>query len=484
MINYGIKNNLIKKEDIVYVRNRIYNLLDINEHKDVDIENKKDIKLKTILDQVIDYALEKNIIKNDMVSLKDVFDSELMNILIDKPSHINKDFKDKYINSPKRATDWFYKLNFLSNYIRKDRVSKNLKWKTKSEYGDIEITINMSKPEKSPEEIKLAAKQKDSSYPKCYLCKENEGYQGRVDYPGRANHRIIPLDLNNKKWFFQYSPYSYFNEHAIIFKETHDPMHINKNTFNTLLSFVNKFKHYFLGSNADLPIVGGSILSHDHFQGGNYSFPIEDAKVIYEKKYEDIDLEILKWPLSTIRLKGNNKEKLSDFADKITKKWRKYEDKEVNIIPKTDESHNTVTPIVRHKNEKFEIDLVLRNNRTTEKYPLGIFHPHSDVHHIKKENIGLIEVMGLAVLPKRLKQELNQIKDILLEDKKIDNELKHHKKWIEKLKEKYQNNNELEIENNIEKEVGEIFTRVLEYAGVFKQNKKGINRFIKFVHTI
>lgn len=484
MIKYGIENNLIKKEDKVYVRNRIYNLLNINEPKNIKFNDNEKIILKDVLDEIIKYALEKNIIKEDMVSLKDVFDSELMNILMDKPSYVIKDFKDKYKNSPKRATDWFYKLNFLSNYIRKDRVSKNLKWKTNSEYGPIEITINMSKPEKSPEEIKLASKQKDNSYPKCYLCKENEGYQGRIDYPGRANHRIIPLDLNNKNWFFQYSPYSYFNEHAIVFKETHDPMHINHETFKTLLSFVNKFKHYFLGSNADLPIVGGSILSHDHFQGGNYNFPIEDAKVLFNKTYNNIDLEILKWPLSVIRLKSNNKDKLADFADKITKKWRKYEDQKVNIIPKTDENHNTVTPIVRFKEEKFEIDLVLRNNRTTEKYPLGIFHPHSEVHHIKKENIGLIEVMGLAVLPKRLKQELNQINEILLLDKKIPEKLKHHKNWIERMKEKYKNNDKLEIERNLEKEVGEIFTKVLEYAGVFKQNKEGINRFKKFVDTI
>jgi UDPglucose--hexose-1-phosphate uridylyltransferase len=485
LIKYAVDNKMIESDDEVYAINRILSLLKLNEFKKYEIND--EIILFEILDNIINYSLEKNIIEKDIIALKDIFDSELMNVFIRRPSEINKCFYKLHKNNSEDATNWFYKLNKDSNYIRTNRIKKNVKWKTKSVYGDMDITINLSKPEKTPEEIIMASKIVSSNYPKCFLCKENEGYSGRVDHPGRANHRIIKLNLIEEKWFFQYSPYSYFNEHAIVLKSEHEPMKICLETYERLLDFIEMFPHYFLGSNADLPIVGGSILSHDHFQGGRYEFTIEKAKKIYStnlKNYKEIDLSIIDWPMSVIRISGNKKNELSKLAWEITKMWKNYSDESVDILSKTIDEHNTITPIARYKNKKFEIDLVLRNNRTTKEFPMGIFHPHNDVHHIKKENIGLIEVMGLAVLPKRLKKEISEIVEILLNNKKINENLKHHEKWINKMKKKYIFENEKETIKIIESEIGLIFVKVLEYAGVYKRNAEGFDAFKKFVSSL
>jgi len=476
---------MIEKEDEIYVTNRLISFLKIDEFKKENFDMK--INLKDILNNIIEYGLDKNIIEKDMTSLKDVFDSEIMNFFINRPSEINKMFYELYDEKKEKATDWFYKLSKNSNYIRSERIKKNLKWKTSSVYGDVDITINLSKPEKSPEEIIMASKSISSNYPKCFLCKENEGYNGRLDHPGRANHRIIPINLENEKWFFQYSPYSYFNEHAIVLKDKHEPMKISLKTYERLLSFIEKFPHYFLGSNADLPIVGGSILSHDHFQGGRYEFPIEKAGVLYSvelENYKNVDLSIIDWPMSVIRISGSDKKELSKLAWKITENWKVYSDEFVNILSETDENHNTITPIARFKNNEYEIDLVLRNNRITDEFPMGIFHPHEDVHHIKKENIGLIEVMGLAVLPKRLKNEINEISNVLLNNIKIDKSIQYHEKWINDMKEKYEFENEEKTLEIIKEEIGLIFVKVLEYSGVFKRDENGLNHFKKFANKL
>ncbi len=476
---------MIEKEDEIYVANRLISFLKINEFKKEKFD--MEINLNDILDNIIEYGLDKNIIEKDMMAFKDVFDSEIMNFFIKRPSEINKTFYKLYDEKKEKATDWFYKLSKNSNYIRTERIKKNLKWKTSSVYGDVDVTINLSKPEKSPEEIIMASKSISSNYPKCFLCKENEGYNGRLDHPGRANHRIIPINLIDEKWFFQYSPYSYFNEHAIVLKDKHEPMKICLKTYERLLSFIEKFPHYFLGSNADLPIVGGSILSHDHFQGGRYEFPIEKAEIIYSvelKNYQNVDLSIIDWPMSVIRISGADKKELSKLAWKITENWKKYNDESVNILSKTDVMHNTITPIARFRSNKYEIDLVLRNNRTSLEFPMGIFHPHEDVHHIKKENIGLIEVMGLAVLPKRLKNEINEISNVLLNNIKIDENIKYHEKWINSMKEKYEFENEEKTLEIIREEIGLIFIKVLEYSGVFKRDENGLNRFKKFANKL
>jgi len=476
---------MIMPEDRVYVANRIIALLGVNTFEFEKVNPK--IELTTTLNNILDFAYRNDVIEKDIVALRDVFDSKIMNELMKRPSEVIKDFNLYYDKSSKDATNWFYELNKNSNYIRTSRIAKNMKWKTNSDYGLLDITINLSKPEKTPEEIVMASKAKATSYPKCYLCKENEGYEGRIDHPGRANHRVIPVNLNDEEWFFQYSPYSYFNEHSIVFKGTHDPMKISLVTFKRLLDFIEKFPHYFLGSNADLPIVGGSILSHDHFQGGCYEFPIEKSKSLLKTKiegYPGIDLSIVDWPMSVIRISGPDKESLAELAWNIAMVWKNYNDESVNIISKTADEHNTVTPIARFKNNQFEIDLVLRNNRTTDEFPMGIFHPHEDVHHIKKENIGLIEVMGLAVLPKRLKKEISMIKDILMNDDEIPKELKDHSDWILEMKEKYAFDSDQRTMEIIKDEIGKKFTKVLEYAGVFKSDEQGFIAFKEFIKAL
>ena len=427
----------------------------------------------------------------DTVTERDLLDTNIMNCLMPRPSEVIAKFKKIYAESPEKATDYYYKLSIASNYIRKDRIDKNMVWKAATEYGDLDITVNLSKPEKDPKEIAKAKSYKSTSYPKCLLCKENEGFYGHINHPARQTHRIIPMNLGTQKYFMQYSPYTYYNEHCIIFNSEHVPMKINRKAFANLLNFVDILPHYFAGSNADLPIVGGSILSHDHYQGGRYTFAMEKAsveKTYSVKGYEDINVGRVKWPMSVIRINGENKERLVSLAEHILNLWREYSDESVEILCKTnDEPHNTITPIARKRNGKYELDLVLRNNRTSDEYPLGIFHPHNEVHHIKKENIGLIEVMGLAVLPARLKEELKLLEDALINripDISNDEKIAKHSDWYKYLLSKYYAITEDNAYIILQKEVGIKFLEVLNHAGVFKRNDKGMYAFDKFIATL
>ena len=401
-----------------------------------------------------------------------------------------KEFWDKYKKSPKEATDYFYKLSCDSNYIRRQRIKKDRKWTTDTEFGTLDITINLSKPEKDPKAIAAAKNAKQSAYPKCQLCKENEGYAGRVNHPARQNHRIIPLTINNSDWFFQYSPYVYYNEHCIVFNSKHTPMKIERATFGKLLDFVTQFPHYFVGSNADLPIVGGSILSHDHFQGGHYTFAMAKAPIEKELQFEgfsDVKAGIVKWPMSVIRISGPDKERLIELADKILLTWRGYTDEDAFIYAETDgEPHNTITPIARRSGDMFELDLTLRNNITTDEHPLGVYHPHAEYHHIKKENIGLIEVMGLAVLPARLKEELELLAEYILEGKDISSneKIEKHAAWVAEFLPKYDNLDKDNIQDVLRKEVGNVFVHVLEDAGVYKCTAEGREAFMRFINKL
>jgi UDPglucose--hexose-1-phosphate uridylyltransferase len=490
LIKYGLQKGLIFKEDEIYSRNLILKVLKLDEFEDVDVLDENLESPAEILDNILLWAYENGRLESNSPVYRDLFDTEIMNCLMPRPSEVINKFYELYNESPEKATSYFYNLSKNSNYIRMDRIAKNIVWKSKTEYGDIDITINLSKPEKDPRAIAAAQNMPSSSYPKCLLCRENEGYAGRVNHPARQNHRIIPIKLNGEQWYFQYSPYVYYNEHCIVFKKEHVPMKISKETFDRLLEFVEKFPHYFIGSNADLPIVGGSILSHDHFQGGNYEFAMAKAEIEHEfavKGFEEVKAGIAKWPLSVIRIKGNDRRKLSDLACYILNKWKSYSDKSVDIISHSkDTLHNTITPIARKRNELFELDLVLRNNRTSKEYPLGIFHPHQELHHIKQENIGLIEVMGLAVLPARLVDELKKLSYYLLnpeEEKKLkeDEELKKHVNWYYELKEKYRSFSSNSVDEILKREVGLKFATVLEHSGVFKRDKKGKDAFLKFI---
>ena len=416
LLNFGLQQGLIHEEDKTYASNMLLGLLKVDEFELEEI-NETLATSTPILENILDYAVSKNMIE-DTVTERDLLDTNIMNCLMPRPSEVIGTFKKIYEESPEKATDYYYNLSIASNYIRKDRIDKNMVWKAPTEYGDLDITVNLSKPEKDPKEIAKAKSFKSTSYPKCLLCRENEGFYGHMNHPARQTHRIIPMNLGSEKYFMQYSPYTYYNEHCIIFNSEHIPMKINRKAFANLLNFVDVLPHYFAGSNADLPIVGGSILSHDHYQGGRYTFAMEQApveKTYTVNGYEGITVGRVKWPMSVIRISGNNKEKLVDLGEHILNLWREYSDESVDILCRTnDEPHNTITPIARKRNGKYELDLVLRNNRTSDEYPLGIFHPHNEVHHIKKENIGLIEVMGLAVLPARLKEELKLLKDALI----------------------------------------------------------------------
>ncbi|MCR5023628.1 MAG: UDP-glucose--hexose-1-phosphate uridylyltransferase, partial [Lachnospiraceae bacterium] len=398
LIKYGLRNGLIKEDDVIYTRNLLLDLLKLDSYEEPEKET--ETSLEVILDEILDHAYENGIIEDNGVTARDLFDTKIMNCLTMRPSEVRSKFDTLYREDPKKATDWYYKFSCDTNYIRRDRIKKDIKWKTATEYGDLDITINLSKPEKDPKAIAAAGKAKASSYPKCQLCAENEGYAGRMDHPARENHRIIPVNIGGYDFFLQYSPYVYYNEHCIVFNKDHIPMKIDREAFKKLFGFIEKFPHYIIGSNADLPIVGGSILSHDHFQGGNYEFPMAGAKedrVFTVKGYEDITCATLVWPLSVIRIKGKDPERLIDLSDYILKEWRGYTDEDAFIFAETDGvPHNTITPIVRKRNGLFEMDLALRNNITTPECPLGVYHPHNELHHIKKENIGLIEVMGLA----------------------------------------------------------------------------------------
>ncbi|HHD2751405.1 TPA: UDP-glucose--hexose-1-phosphate uridylyltransferase [Clostridium perfringens] len=486
LIEISINNNLIEEMDTIYIRNRLLSLF--KEESYTPMEEKLTLSFHETLTALINIALDKKLIE-DALYAKDIFSSEIMNVFLPSPSLINKEFFIKYSTSPEESTDYFYSLSKNSNYIRTDRIAKNISFKTPSKYGIMDITINLSKPEKDPKEIALSRNSVKSNYPKCLLCIENEGYEGTVTHPDRANHRMIRLNLNNKTWMLQYSPYLYYNEHCIILSEEHVPMKINTNTFKNLLEFVNQFPHYFAGSNADLPIVGGSILSHEHYQGGNHRFPMNDAGKLFDfslNTFEDVQCEAINWPISTIRLRGENIDSLVLASDLILKKWRNYSDESLDILAySNEEPHNTITPMVRKEDDKFVVDLSLRNNRTSNEHPLGIFHPHEEVHHIKKENIGLIEVMGLAVLPGRLLKELEQIKEYLLGNVSIDSIEEYHKPWTLELKKKYNYlKSSTDLNDFVNKELSNKFVSVLEHCGVFKLDEKGLEGFKKFTNSL
>lgn len=486
LIEISINNNLIEDMDTVYTRNRLLSLF--NENSYIPCEEKLTLSFHETLNELINIAIEKKIIEDALYS-KDIFSSDIMNIFLPTPSLINKEFYKRYAISPKESTDYFYSLSKSSNYIRTDRIAKNINFKAPSKYGTMDITINLSKPEKDPKEIALARNSVKSNYPKCLLCIENEGYEGTVSHPDRANHRMIRLNLNDKNWMLQYSPYLYYNEHCIILSENHVPMKIDISTFKNLLSFVDKFPHYFAGSNADLPIVGGSILSHEHYQGGNHRFPMNDAEKLFDFSidgFEDVECEAIKWPISTIRLRGENIDSLVLASDLILKKWRDYSDETLDILAYSNsEMHNTITPMVRKENGKFVVDLSLRNNRTSKEHPLGIFHPHEEVHHIKKENIGLIEVMGLAVLPGRLLKELEKIKEYLKDEISLDNIEEYHRPWALELKKKFDYlKSSTDLNDFVNKELSNKFVSVLEHCGVFKLNEEGLEGFKRFTTSL
>lgn len=493
LVNYGLKKKLFEVEDTIYIRNSLIELFKLDEYTVVEIEDENLENPTSILDNLLNYAYEMGMLESNTPVYRDLLDTKIMNLLMPRPYEVMKEFRKKYKKDKVSATDYLYDLSKSCDYVRSSRIAQNLTWKTETEYGEIDITINLSKPEKDPKAIAAARNMKSASYPKCLLCKENVGYAGRVNHPARQNLRIVPFELNNEEWNLQYSPYSYYNEHCIIFSSEHVPMVINKNTFDRNLEFVERFPHYFIGSNADLPIVGGSILTHDHYQGGRYEFAMERAEDVFNfkiKGYEDIKLSIVKWPLTVVRLNGEDRAKISELAEKILAHWRGYSDSLVGVNAFTNETpHNTITPIARRRGEKFELDLVLRNNRTSDEHPDGIFHPHKELHHIKKENIGLIEVLGLAVLPSRLKGELAQIKECLLDENKADliiedENLKIHLEWFNILKEKYADLNESNIDEILEVEVGNIFAKVLEHCGVFKWDEEGKSAMNRYMNDV
>ena len=487
LICYGLEKKLFETRDEIYVTNRILEILELDSF--CCEETYTNVDLEETLNELLNFAVEKNIIE-DSITHRDLFDTKLMGALLPRPSEVTKEFNRLYEISPKAATDYFYTLSCDSDYIRRYRIAKDVKWVTSTEYGNLDITINLSKPEKDPKAIAAAKSAPQSSYPKCMLCKECEEYAGRLNFPARQNHRIIPVTINNSEWRFQYSPYVYYNEHCIVFNAEHSPMAINHDTFRKLLDFVKQFPHYFVGSNADLPIVGGSILSHDHFQGGNYTFAMAKAPIEHKLSfdgYDDVEAGILKWPMSVIRTKSADPERLISLACKILDCWRGYTDEEAFIFAETDgEPHNTITPIARKNGDSFELDLVLRNNITTEEHPLGVYHPHAELHHIKKENIGLIEVMGLAVLPSRLKNEIALLEKAMLKgnDLRADEVLSKHADWADEISHKYSDINENNIDEIIKNEIGIVFSKVLEHAGVYKRDEKGLKSFLKFTESV
>ena len=494
LVEYGIGTGLIDEEERIYSTNLILDVMDMDsydepgEYKKLSYIDPGD-NLELILEALIDDAISRGVIEDDQVS-RDLFDTKLMNCITPRPSYVRKRFEELYEKSPKEATDFYYDFSCNTDYIRRYRIKRDLKWKTETEYGALDITINLSKPEKDPKAIAAAKNAPQSAYPKCQLCAENEGYRGRVNHPARENHRIIPIKLAGEDFFLQYSPYVYYNEHCIVFNKRHIPMKINRSCFEKLFDFISLFPHYTVGSNADLPIVGGSILSHDHFQGGNYEFPMARAGLLSEftvKGYEDIEAGIVRWPLSVIRLTGRHRDKLLDLASHILKCWREYTDEDAFIYAKTSgEPHNTITPIARRSGAAFQLDLALRNNITTDECPLGVYHPHSNLHHIKKENIGLIEVMGLAILPSRLKAEIALLREYILEGKDIASEesIAKHADWVFDFKKKYDSIDESNIDGILRDEIGIVFSHVLEDAGVFKQTEEGLAAFRRFTDSL
>ncbi len=487
LVKYAEKEGLIEALDERWAVNRILEILGMDSIE-TETEVFEDVKLEELLKILLDYACENGICE-DSVVYRDLLDTKIMGVLTPRPSQVISKFNTLYAESPEKATEYYYNLSRKSDYIREYRVKNDIKWVTTTDYGDIDITINLSKPEKDPKAIAAALKMKQSSYPLCLLCPENEGYAGRVNHPARQNHRIIPVDLNGEEWCLQYSPYVYYNEHSIVFNSKHVPMKISEDGFRRLFAFVKKAPHYFVGSNADLPIVGGSVLTHDHFQGGNYTFAMTKAEIetpVKFKDFSDIEAGIIKWPMSVLRLKGDDTDRICTLAGKILAKWRSYTDEEAFIFAETDGvPHNTITPIARFRNGKYELDLVLRNNITTEEYPDGVYHPHPEHHHIKKENIGLIEVMGLAVLPARLKTEMALLEKALIngEDVSSDERIAKHTQWAEEIKK----NNNITSENCekiIRDEIGRVFADILSQCGVFERTENGKKQFLKFIDYV
>ena len=494
LAQYAVDRGLIEENERIYSINMLLDVLKLDEYNPCDDEDKVislSSDLEAILQFIDDYAYDRGLIEENSVVYRDLFDTRVMNCFVRRPSEVIRIFNEKYAVSPKEATDFYYEYSKNSDYIRTYRIAKDIKWVYESEYGDIDITINMSKPEKDPKAIAAARNVKQSSYPKCLLCVENEGYAGRINHPARENHRIIPIKILGKEWGFQYSPYVYYNEHCIVLNREHTPMTINREVFEKLFDFIRQFPHYVIATNADLPIVGGSILSHEHFQGGNYSFAMSRAvieKEVVFKGFEDVEAGILKWPMSVIRIRSTSQERLVDLADKILGAWREYTDEEAFIFAKTNgEPHNTITPAARFANGKYELDLALRNNITTEERPLGVYHPRNEYHHIKKENIGGIEVMGLAILPSRIKSEMELLARCIIEGKDIRSfdELLKHADWAEEFIPKYEGKiNEENVDEILKAEIGKVFVKVLEDAGVFKRDKKGREYFMKFIESV
>ncbi len=504
LTGYGLATGLIEPEDKQYTINRLLEMFQLDELEDDVVsayekqpqmtQETAEDALEGILSQMMDYAHEQGILEEDSIVYRDLFDTKIMSMLVPRPGEVIRRFRELYQEDAQKATDYFYKLSRDTDYIRRYRIKKDLKWTTDTPFGELDITINLSKPEKDPKAIAAAKLAKQSGYPKCLLCKENEGYAGRINHPARQNHRIIPVTINSSDWYFQYSPYVYYNEHCIVFNSEHTPMKIERAAFGKLLDFVEQFPHYFVGSNADLPIVGGSILSHDHFQGGHYEFAMAKAPVEQEIRFdgfEDVCAGIVRWPMSVIRIASESRERLVELADKILLKWRGYTDEDAFIFAETDgEPHNTITPIARKRDGKYELDLVLRNNITTDEHPLGVYHPHAGLHHIKKENIGLIEVMGLAVLPARLKDEMAQLKEALLSgaDIRADEVLEKHADWVREFCEKYDSAGTVIDASNVDEilrtEIGLVFQQVLEDAGVYKCTKEGRDAFLKFIAAV
>ena len=487
LVDYALRHGLIEETDRVWAENNLLAALGLDAYTRPE-GPAEERELEEILAELLDFAEQRGIIEGG-VTERDLLDARLMGLLTPRPSEVLREFRRRYAESPEAATSWYYDLSRASDYIRSYRIVKDLKWKSATDYGELDITVNLSKPEKDPKAIAAAGKAKASGYPKCLLCREAEGYAGRLDYPCRSNHRLIPLSLNGEDFFLQYSPYVYYNEHCIVLNKEHVPMKIDRAAFLRLLDFVGQFPHYFLGSNADLPIVGGSILSHDHFQGGHYRFAMEKAPVETELAFPgfaDVRAGIVKWPMSVIRLRAADPLRLAELADRILTAWRGWTDERVSVYAETDgEPHNTITPIARRRGADFELDLVLRNNLTTAEYPLGLFHPHQELHHIKKENIGLIEVMGLAVLPARLKTELKELETALVTggDLRATPTLASHADWAEELKERYSFTSD-NAEEILRQEVGVVFMRVLEHAGVFKRDAAGREAFLRFAQSV
>ena len=489
LLNYALQQGLLEEADRYYAANRLLALLHLDEYVPAAVAEELPYA-QPVLDKLLDYAVQTGLIE-DTVNERDLFDTALMDCVTPRPSEVIRCFDADYAQSPQKATEHYYQFSQATNYIRPDRIAKNLVWQADTEYGKLDVTINLSKPEKDPRDIAKAKQVKSSSYPRCLLCRENEGFAGHAVHPARQTHRLIPLQLAGRPWYLQYSPYTYYNEHCIVLNEQHVPMKVSRTTFENILDFLDYLPHYFLGSNVDLPIVGGSILSHDHYQGGHYEFAM--AKATVEKEYSfkgfpEVKAGRIKWPMSALRLRSANRAQLLDLAEKILAKWRAYSDASVEVLAESaGEPHNTITPIGRRRRGDYEFDLVMRNNRTTKEHPLGLFHPHAEVHHIKKENIGLIEVMGLAVLPGRLRTEMAELGSLLVqgvEDISNNERLALHADWYRELRRKYPQVQQAEVKAVLQKEIGQVFATVLAHAGVFKRDEQGLAAFDRFVAAV